>query len=81
MVLLTDGQIMDMDATKTALVELSKLPCSVIIIGVGSADFSSMAELDGDGAMLKDKNGRACSRDIVQFVAFVDAVSRGTLAE
>jgi hypothetical protein len=81
MVLLTDGQIMDMDATKSAIVDLSKLPCSVIIIGVGAADFSSMDELDGDGALLKDRNGRACSRDIVQFVAFRDAMARNNLAE
>lgn len=40
--LLTDGQIMDMPATIDAIVELSKLPCSIIIIGVGPADFSSM---------------------------------------
>ena len=40
--LLTDGQIMDMPATIDAIIELSKLPCSIIIIGVGPADFSSM---------------------------------------
>jgi hypothetical protein len=70
MVLLTDGQIMDMDATKSALVDLSKLPCSVIIIGVGMANFGSMDELDGDGARLRDRAGRECARDIVQFVSF-----------
>ena len=63
--LLTDGQIMDMAATKRAIVELSSLPCSIIIIGVGSADFSSMDELDGDGQRLKDDQGRSCVRDIV----------------
>lgn len=63
--LLTDGQIMDMPATKRAIVELSSLPCSIIIIGVGSADFSSMDELDGDGQRLKDDQGRSCARDIV----------------
>lgn len=65
MVLLTDGQIMDMDSTISAIVDLSKLPCSVIIVGVGNADFSSMDELDGDGALLRDSRGRVCSRDIV----------------
>jgi hypothetical protein len=63
--LLTDGQIMDMAATKRAIVDLSSLPCSIIIIGVGSADFSSMDELDGDGQRLKDDQGRSCARDIV----------------
>lgn len=48
---------MDMDATKAQIVELSKLPCSVVIVGVGAADFSSMSELDGDGGPLKDARG------------------------
>jgi Copine len=30
------------------IVEASKLPISIIIIGVGNADFSSMDELDSD---------------------------------
>ena len=40
-----------------------------------------MDELDGDGAMLKDNDRRECSRDIVQFVSFKNAVARGNLAE
>ena len=70
-----------MRETKSVLVELSKLPCSVIIIGVGAADFSSMNELDGDDGPLKDDQGRQCMRDIVQFVAFRDALNQGNLAE
>lgn len=54
-----------MTDTKAAIVDLSSLPCSIIIIGVGNADFSSMDELDGDGAMLRDDGGRPCVRDIV----------------
>lgn len=81
MLLLTDGQICDMPETKATLVDLSNLPCSVIIIGVGNADFSSMDELDGDGQPLRDDRGRSCSRDIVQFVAYNKAVSLGNLAE
>ncbi len=72
---------MDMDATKAQIVELSKLPCSVVIVGVGAADFSSMSELDGDGGPLKDARGNQCVRDIVQFVAYRDALTRGNLAE
>ena len=60
LLLLTDGQIMDMPATKSALVDLSGLPCSIIIVGVGNADFSSMDELDGDDGPLKDELGRRC---------------------
>ena len=31
----------------------SKLPMSIIIVGVGDSDFSSMEELDGDGGRLR----------------------------
>jgi hypothetical protein len=51
---------MDMAETKAAIVDLSSLPCSIIIVGVGNADFSSMDELDGDGSVLKDDRGRRC---------------------
>ena len=40
MLLLTDGIINDMPETIRLLVELSTLPCSIIIVGVGNADFS-----------------------------------------
>ena len=57
------------------------LPCSIIIVGVGDADFTSMEELDGDGGTLRDSRGQPCPRDIVQFVALNDALRRGDLAE
>ena len=34
--------------TKLALINASRLPMSVIIVGVGGADFSAMDELDSD---------------------------------
>ena len=49
---------------------LSELPCSIIIVGVGDADFSAMEELDGDGGRLRNSRGQECARDIVQFVEF-----------
>ena len=57
------------------------MPCSIIIIGVGSADFSSMEALDGDGGRLRNSSGVACARDIVQFVEFSKCIARGNLAE
>ena len=70
-----------MPRTKELLVELSELPCSVIIVGLGDDDFTSMEELDSDIELLKDDNDNACKRDIVQFVAYNDAMRRGELAE
>ena len=52
--ILTDGQINDMGDTKRLLVQLSYFPVSIIIIGVGNADFSMMEELDSDNSVLTD---------------------------
>ena len=70
LMILTDGQIDDMDDTKNALVEASFLPISVIIIGIGDGDFGNMDILDADENPLFDKNGRKADRDLVQFVPF-----------
>ena len=40
--ILTDGVIHDMSKTKNLVVDLSKLPVSLIIIGIGDEDFSQM---------------------------------------
>ena len=72
---------MDMPETKSALVDLSALPCSVIIVGVGNADFDAMEELDCDKGVLKDKYSRTAKRDIVQFVEFRKCVAKGELGE
>mmetsp|Transcript_33434 Transcript_33434/g.105624 ORF Transcript_33434/g.105624 Transcript_33434/m.105624 type:complete len:608 (-) Transcript_33434:330-2153(-) len=68
LVIITDGMINDMSNTIDALVEASVLPMSVIIVGVGAADFSGMEELDGDDGPLVSRSGVRASRDIVQFV-------------
>nr|XP_011422303.2 copine-3 isoform X2 [Crassostrea gigas] len=72
LLLLTDGIITDMDRTRDAIVYASGLPMSLIIVGVGEADFSDMNFLDGDNGTLKGANGRPALRDIVQFVPFRD---------
>jgi hypothetical protein len=46
--ILTDGVITDMDQAKESIVEASSLPLSIIIVGVGGADFQMMEELDCD---------------------------------
>ena len=46
--MLTDGAISDMDNTKRAIIAASSLPMSIIIVGVGRADFSAMDLLDAD---------------------------------
>lgn len=67
LLIITDGIITDINATKTALINASILPMSVIIVGVGRADFTQMNVLDGDGKRLSH-GGKYAVRDIVQFV-------------
>ena len=67
LLILTDGIITDLDATRSSIVAASDLPLSIIIVGVGEEDFSTMNFLDADGKLLT-AGGRIASRDIVQFV-------------
>ena len=59
-----------MPHTKDAIVYASSLPMSIIIVGVGEADFTSMNVLDGDDGVLRSSRGQPVRRDIVQFVPF-----------
>ncbi|XP_051873557.1 copine-9-like isoform X3 [Pristis pectinata] len=75
LLIITDGVISDMVQTKEAIVNASVLPMSIIIVGVGPAEFDAMEELDGDEVRISSR-GRYAERDIVQFVPFRDYVDR-----
>ncbi|XP_044157176.1 copine-9 [Bufo gargarizans] len=75
LLIITDGVISDMAQTKEAVVNASSLPLSIIIVGVGPAEFDAMEELDGDEVRVSSR-GRLAERDIVQFVPFRDYVDR-----
>ncbi|XP_031989165.1 copine-5 isoform X5 [Corvus cornix cornix] len=62
--------------TKEAIVNAAKLPMSIIIVGVGQAEFDAMVELDGDDIRISSR-GKVAERDIVQFVPFRDYMSGG----
>ena len=78
---MTDGTIHDTEKTKSLVVDLSYMPCSIIIVGIGTANFDAMEELDSDGGLLHDNRGRSCQRDIIQFVMFNECMKKGDLAE
>lgn len=77
LLILTDGAVSDIHATVASINANSDAPLSIVIVGIGNADFSSMQHLD-DGV-----NGR----DIVQFVEFnrhkhdVNSLTHETLSE
>ena len=86
LLILTDGEIHDMAAVKDMIVRSTELPLSIIIVGIGNANFNNMQELDGDGGLF-DSKGRRAPRDIVQFVPFrevqfnSDVLAKQLLAE
>uniref|UniRef100_A0A669CM29 Copine family member 9 n=1 Tax=Oreochromis niloticus TaxID=8128 RepID=A0A669CM29_ORENI len=65
LLMITDGVISDMVQTKEAVVNAASLPLSIIIVGVGPAEFDAMEELDGDEVRVSSR-GRLAERDIVQ---------------
>uniref|UniRef100_A0A3P9MZW5 Copine family member 9 n=1 Tax=Poecilia reticulata TaxID=8081 RepID=A0A3P9MZW5_POERE len=75
LLMITDGVISDMVQTKEAVVNAASLPLSIIIVGVGPAEFDAMEELDGDEVRVSSR-GRLAERDIVQFVPFRDYIDR-----
>lgn len=70
LLLITDGVVNDMEATKLAIIQASKQPISIIIVGVGPADFKDMDALDSDRQLLQ-VNKQIAERDIVQFIPYV----------
>merc|ERR1719229_409473 len=88
LLIITDGIINDMKQAKDEIVAISNdnLPLSIIIVGVGNADFSKMDELDGDDGRLMNSRGQYAKRDIVQFVPMnkfkkLSELSKETLVE
>ncbi|XP_030961113.1 protein BONZAI 3-like isoform X2 [Quercus lobata] len=76
LLIITDGVVTDLQETKDALVRASDLPLSILIVGVGGADFREMEVLDADnGRRLESSTGRVATRDIVQFVPMRDVHS------
>ncbi len=72
------GIINDVDSTIDSIIAASELPLSILIVGVGAADFTQMEALDGDKKRLA-RAGRVARRDIVQFVALRDFMQNGAL--
>jgi len=48
LLIITDGEIHDMRETIELIVQASHLPLSIVIVGVGNADFGNMERLDSD---------------------------------
>ena len=65
LLILTDGAVTDVMQTKAAIQAASDAPMSIVIVGIGNADFSTMQFLDD----FQSQQGGE-QRDICQFVEF-----------
>jgi hypothetical protein len=87
LLIITDGVITDLQQTITAIINAAELPLSLLIVGVGGADFTEMETLDADKKRLSGPDGRVAARDIVQFMPMRNvapdgaSVARSLLAE
>ena len=77
LLILTDGCIHDLRETVDLIVACSVFPLSIIIVGIGEADFSTMRLLDGDEHELTDGYGVKMERDIAQFVELKEFIVDG----
>jgi Copine len=75
LLILTSGNVENVKETKKMLIEASEDPLSVVIVGIGDSDFSSMEFLDEHDPN-KDEG-----RDITKFVQFSDYKSFNALTE
>ena len=69
LLILTDGEIHDMNQTRDIICQNANLPISIVIVGIGNSEFENMNTLDGDGGLFNTQ-GVKCPRDIVQFVPY-----------
>nr|CAB3488524.1 unnamed protein product [Digitaria exilis] len=73
LLIITDGVPIDIQETKDTIVRASDLPLSILIVGIGNADFKQMEILDADnGKRLQNLTGGVATRGIVQFVHMRD---------
>ena len=75
LLILTAGNVENVQETKEHLIEASNDPLSVVIVGIGDADFSGMEFLDNFNPDTDQ------GRDITKFVRFNDYKSYNALTE
>lgn len=73
LVLLTDGRVEDLEQCRGLIVELSRLPLSIVLVGMGQSSLKDLAGLDSDNRLL-EQDGQLALRDIVQFGSFKTGV-------
>jgi hypothetical protein len=76
LMILTDGTVCDEARTIEAIIKAADTALSIVIIGLGPADFSAMSVLDGQDGILKSRSGERAKRSIVRFVTLAKFENR-----
>ncbi|KQJ99632.1 protein BONZAI 1 [Brachypodium distachyon] len=78
LLIVTDGVVTDFQETIDAIIKASDFPLSIVVVGVGGADFKEMEFLDPNkGERLESSTGRVASRDVIQFAPMKDVHGAG----
>ena len=72
LLIITDGIIDDIHKTIDCIIESSKLPLSIIIIGVGNYINQDMKTLNGENGKIISSKNEELKKDIIQYVHFND---------
>lgn len=72
LLIISDGFFEDMEQIVDAILESSKLPLSIIIIGVGMVVINDMKRLNGEYGKLISSKGEVLEKDIIQYVHYND---------
>ncbi len=72
LLIISDGLIGDIQDTIDSIIESSKYPLSIIIIGVGASVNNDMKRLNGESGKLISSSGEILKKDIVQYVHYND---------
>ena len=72
LLIISDGIVDDINEIINEIIKSSKLPLSIVVIGVGSDVTSDMKRLNGEDGKLIDSKGESLEKDIVQYVHYND---------
>ena len=72
LLIISDGEVHDINEIIDSIIESSKLPLSIVIIGIGDDVTEDMKRLNGENGKLRNYKGEVLEKDIVQYVHFND---------
>jgi hypothetical protein len=75
---LTDDPNSDEDQTKEAIIRASKLPMSIIFLGIGNSDFSKFQAYTD---LNLTYHGEKVDRETVSFFSYNELVAQGSVSE